>query len=78
MATVAVKIRISVNHFVTSFFFKRQGLLAPRPNPKLEANTSSFVPGCLFNIFAANDQLEAVPSIRNPRTRHAVVTRGPN
>jgi hypothetical protein len=54
--------------------FYGEGLLAPRPIPKLEDHSLSFVRGCLFNIFAANLQLEAVPSIPNPRTRHAVVT----
>jgi hypothetical protein len=44
-------------------------LLAPRPTPKLEDHPLSFVRCCSFNIFAANLQLEAVPSICNPRTR---------
>jgi hypothetical protein len=45
--------------------FYGEGLSAPRPTPKLEDHPLSFVRGCLFNIFAANLQLEAVPSIRN-------------
>jgi hypothetical protein len=47
-----------------------------RPTQKLEDHPLSFVRGCLFNIFAANLQLEAVPS-SNPRTRRAAVTRRP-
>jgi hypothetical protein len=66
-----------IDPFRNEFVFYGEGLLAPRPTPKLEDRRLSFVRGCLFNIFAANLQLEAVPSIRNPRTRHAVVTRGP-
>jgi hypothetical protein len=58
-----------------NLFFYGEGLLAPRPIPKLEDHPLSFVRGYLFNIFAANLQLEAVPSIRNPRTWHAVVTK---
>jgi hypothetical protein len=57
--------------------FYGEGLLAPRPTPKLEDHPLSFVRCCLFNIFAANLQMEAVPSTRNPRTRHAVGTIGP-
>jgi hypothetical protein len=56
--------------------FYCEGLLAPRPTPKLEDYPLSFVRCSVFNIFAANLQLEAVPSIRNPRPRQAVVTRG--
>jgi hypothetical protein len=67
-----------IDPFRNEFVFYGEGLLAPRPTPKLEDHPLSLVRGCLFNIFAANFQLEAVPSIRNPRTRHAVVTRGPN
>jgi len=33
--------------------FYREGLLAPRPTPKLEDHPSSAVRDCLFNIFAA-------------------------
>jgi len=31
----------------------REGLLAPRPTPKLEDHPSSAVRVCLFNLFAA-------------------------
>jgi hypothetical protein len=37
--------------FVTNLFFYGEGLLAPRPTTKLEYHPSSFVRGCLFNIF---------------------------
>ena len=33
--------------------FYREGLLAPRPTPKLEDHPSSAVRDCLFNLFAA-------------------------
>ena len=38
--------------FLTEFFY-REGLLAPRPTPKLEDHLSSAVRDCLFNLFAA-------------------------
>jgi hypothetical protein len=65
-----------IDHFRNEFGFYGEGLLAPRPTLKPEVHPLSFV-RLLFNIFVANLQLEAVPSIRNPRTHHAVVTRGP-
>jgi hypothetical protein len=66
-----------VDPFRNMLAFYGEGLLAPRLTPKLEDHPLSLVRGCFFNIFAANLKLEAVPSTRNPRTRHAVVTRGP-
>jgi hypothetical protein len=55
------------------FIFYGEGLLAPRPTPKLEDHPFSFVRGCLFSIFAAGGR----SSIRNLRTHHAVVTGTP-
>ena len=49
-------------------------MLAPRRTPKLEYQTSSAVRGCLFNLFTATLHIGGRSSIRNPRTRHAVVT----
>jgi len=49
-------------------------LLAPHPNPKLEDQPLSAVRDCLFNIFAATLHIGGHSSIRNLRTRHAVVT----
>jgi hypothetical protein len=46
-------------------------LLAPRPTPKLEDHPLSAVRDC---IFAATLHIGCRSSIRNPRTRHAVVT----
>jgi hypothetical protein len=40
--------------------FYGEAFLAPRPTPKLEDHLLSFFRGCLFNIFAANLQLEVV------------------
>jgi len=49
-------------------------LLAPRPTPKLEDHPLSAVHDCLFNLFAATLHTGGRSSIRNLRTRHAVVT----
>jgi hypothetical protein len=49
-------------------------LLAPRPIPHLEDHPLSAVRYCLFNIFAAALHIGGHYSIRNLRTRHAVVT----
>ena len=54
--------------------FYGKELLAPHPIPKLEDYTLSAVRGCLFNTFAATLQIGGRSSIRNLRTRHAVVT----
>ena len=48
-------------------------LLAPRPTPKLEDHAVSTVRDCLFNISAATLHIGGRSSIRNLRTRHAVV-----
>jgi len=49
-------------------------LLAPRPTPKLEDDPLLAVHNCLFNIFTATLQIGGRSSIRNLRTRHAMVT----
>ena len=54
--------------------FYREGLLAPRPTPKLEDHPLLTVHDCLFNLFAATLHIGGRSSIRNLRTRHAVVT----
>jgi len=54
--------------------FYREGLLAPRPTPNLEYHPLSAVHDCLFNLFAATLHKGVRSSIRNLRTRHAVVT----
>jgi len=59
--------------FLTWMFY-REGLLVPRPNPKLEDHPLSAARDCLFNIFAATLLIGGRSSIRNLRTRHAVVT----
>jgi hypothetical protein len=64
--------------FRNKLIFYGKEFLAPRPTPKLEDPTMSAVLDCLFNIFPSYaPYLEAVSSIRNLRTRHAVVTRDP-
>jgi len=59
--------------FLTWMFY-REGLLAPRPTPKLEDHSLSTVRDCSFNLFAATLPIGGRSSIRNLRTRHAVVT----
>ena len=60
-------------YFLTIFFHGEE-LLVPRPTPKLEDHPLSTVRDCLFNLFAATVHIGGCSSIRNPRTRHAVVT----
>ena len=54
--------------------FYREGLLAPRPTTKLEDHPLSAVHDYLFNLFSATLHKGGRSSIRNLRTRHAVVT----
>jgi len=56
----------------TSFYGEE--LSTPRPNSKLEDHRLSSVRDCLFNIFAATLHIGVRSSIRNLRTRHALVT----
>jgi len=49
-------------------------LLASCPSPKLEDQPLLTVGDCLFRIFAATLHIVSRSSIRNPRTRRAVVT----
>ena len=67
--------RGSISHmcFVTKILYGEE-LLAPCPNSKMENHPVSAVRDCLFNIFAATLLIGGRSSIRNPRTRHAVVT----
>ena len=60
--------------FCNKIRFLSEQLLAPRPNSKLEDHPLSAVCDCLFNIFAATLHIRGRSSIRNLRTRHAVVT----
>jgi hypothetical protein len=55
--------------------FYGEELLAPGPTPKLEDHPLSAVRDCLFNVFAATLHNWRRSSIRNLRTRHALVTR---
>jgi hypothetical protein len=54
--------------------FLRWGVVSHRSTTKLEDHPLSAVSDCLFNIFATSICLEAVSSVRNMRTRHAVMT----
>ena len=51
-----------------------EAVLASRPTPKVEDHPLSAVRSCLFNTFAATLHIGGRSSIRNLRTRHAVVT----
>jgi hypothetical protein len=57
--------------------FYSEELLAPRQAPKLENRSLSAIRYCLFSTHIRSNPpyLEAV-SIRNQRTRHAMVARG--
>jgi hypothetical protein len=65
---------ISSCEYYLTFVFDGAALSAPRPTPKLEDHPLSVVRDCLFNIFAATLHIGDRSSIRNLRTRHAVVT----
>ena len=56
------------------WIFYGEELLAPRPTPKLEDHPLSAVRDWLFSLFAATLHIGGRSSIRNLRTRHAVVT----
>jgi hypothetical protein len=59
---------------ILNMCFYGEGLLAPRLTPKLEDHPSSAVRVFLFNLFTATLHIGGRSSIRNLRTRHAVVT----
>jgi hypothetical protein len=63
-----------ISEYFLTWFFDGEALLAPRPTPKLEDHPLSAVRDWLFNIFAATLHIGGRSSIRNLRTRHAVVT----
>ena len=63
-----------IPHVFLNILFYTEGLLAPRPTPKLEDHPLSAVCDCLFKLFAATLLIGGRFSIRNLRTRHAVVT----
>ena len=62
------------NGYFLSIFFHGVELLAPHPTPKLEGHPLSAVRDCLFNLFAATLHVGGRSSIRNLRTRYAVLT----
>jgi hypothetical protein len=66
--------RLTLCLFRNTIRFYDEELLAPRPTRKLEDHPLSAVRNCLFNIFAATLHIGGRSSIRNLRTRHAVVT----
>jgi len=50
------------------------GFFSTSPNPQAGGPPTSAVRDCLFNLFAATLLIGGRSSIRNLRTRHAVVT----
>jgi hypothetical protein len=66
--------RLNIWLFCNMTRFYGEELLAPRLTPKLEDHPLSAVRDCLFDIFAATLHTGGRSSIRNLRTRHAVVT----
>ena len=67
-------LRISVGTFRNLIRCFGEELLAPRPTPKPEDHPLSAVRYCLFVMFAATLFIGGHSSIRNLRTRHAMVT----
>jgi hypothetical protein len=72
----SVQVRSSLMTFVRNYFFYGEGLLAPRPTPKLE--DYSLFSAAAYSIYS---QLPSIAggrySIHNPRTCHAMVTGKP-
>ena len=56
------------------FCFSRGGVVSASPNPQAGGPPLSAVRDCLFDLFAATLHIGGLSSIRNLRTRHAVVT----
>ena len=65
--------QLAYEYFIT-FCFSQRGVVSASPNPKLEDHPLSAVRNCVFNLFAATLHIGSRSSIRNLRTRHAVVT----
>jgi uncharacterized membrane protein len=61
-------------YFVTKIRFHDEELFATRPTLKLEDHPLSAVRDCLFHVVAATLHIGGRSSIRNLRTRRAVVT----
>jgi len=74
-AKESVQVRGALKHLVTSYIFKVRCCI-PTPNPRAGDHPLLAVHYCLFYIFAATLRIWR-PSIRNLRTRRAVVTRDP-
>jgi hypothetical protein len=66
--------RLCLRIFRNKIRFNREELWAPCPTPNLEDHPLSAVCDCLLNIFAATLHIGGSSSLRNPRTRHALVT----
>jgi hypothetical protein len=76
-AKESVQVRSTLEHFVTNYFFYGEGLLAPRPTPSWRT-TPRRLPAIAYSIYSHLPSVSrGLPSIRNPRTRHAVVTKDP-
>jgi hypothetical protein len=56
---------------ILNMWFLRRGVVSTSPNP--QAGSPPLI-GCLFNLFTATLHIGGRSSIRNLRTRHAVVT----
>jgi hypothetical protein len=73
----SVQVRGLLWHFVTTFFLRR-GVVSLTPNSQAGEPSLVGYPVLLIQcILSYPPYLEAVSSIRNLRTRHAVVTRDP-
>jgi len=67
------RLELTVTVSIQGLFYGEE-LLAPRPTPKLDNHLLPAVRDYLFNIFAVTLHTGDCSFIRNPRTRHAVVT----
>jgi len=66
--------RLTLWLFLNKMRFYSEELLTPHSTPKLEDHPLSVLRDCLIDIFAATLHIGGRSSIRNLRTRHAVVT----
>ena len=70
----SVQVRGNYERLVTWLSLYGEELLAGHPTTMLEDHPLSAVRDCLFGLFAATLHIGSRFSIRNMRTRHAVVT----
>jgi hypothetical protein len=76
-AKESIQVRGALKHFVTIKNFYGEGLLAPSPTPSWRT-TPCRLSATAYSIYSRLPSVTGgLPSIRNLKTRHAVVTRDP-